>query len=54
MTPWERKVWDSDSLTGFVVVLVTTVVSGALALLGWMIDRFGGFDWFRALWWMGR
>lgn len=51
MTPWERRIWSNDNLTAFVVVLVTTVVSGALALVGWCINLLGGFERFKAWWW---
>lgn len=51
MTSWERKVWDSDSLTGFVVFLVVSLVSAALTLVGWCINLLGGFEWIKRWWW---
>ena len=51
MTPWERKVWDSDNLTAFVLVLVVSAVTGALTLVGWCINLLGGFDRLKAWWW---
>lgn len=51
MNKWEKRIWTSDTLTGFVAVLVTVVVCSALTLLGWTIDLLGGFDRLKAWWW---
>lgn len=51
MTDWESKVWTDDRLTAFVVVLAVVVVSGAMILLGWVMNMLGAFDPVKELFW---
>lgn len=51
MNRWQRRIWTSDALTGFVTVLVVAVVSAALTLVGWCINVLGGFDRLKEWWW---